>query len=319
MKITVIVPTYRRPKDLDRCLNALKQQTHPADEIIVTVRDTDTETWEFLEEFGYQTLPLRIVTVRTTGVVAAMNAGLDVAQGDIIAFTDDDAAPRTNWLQRIEAYFITDERIGGVGGRDFLYRNGQLVQGEKKVVGKLQWFGRAIGNHHLGIGEAREVDVLKGVNMSFHRAAIGERRFDRRMKGTGAQVHFELGFCLALKKAGWKIIYDPKIVVDHYSAQRFDEDQRSKFSNLSTVNRVHNETLILLENLSFLESIVFLFWAVFIGTRASRGLLQCLRFLPEEGSLTGKKFLASLQGLWQGWQTWRQTRVENINIDGIQA
>ena len=319
MSITVIVPTYRRPQDLARCLEALKNQTRPANEVIVTVRDTDSETWDFLKEFDQESLPLCTVTVKVTGVVAAMNTGLDVAQGDIIAFTDDDAAPHPDWLEKIEAHFLADKLLGGVGGRDILYKNGELVKGEKKVVGKLQWFGRAIGNHHLGIGEAREVDILKGVNMSFRRGAIGGLRFDKRMKGTGAQVHFELAFCLALKRAGWKLIYDPKIVVDHYFAQRFDEDQRGKFSEIATINRVHNQTLVLLEHLSPLKRTLFLSWAILVGTRANRGFLQYLRFLPSESFLAGQKLLASFQGLWQGWQTWRQTRVENMKVDGIKV
>jgi hypothetical protein len=44
-----------------------------------------------------------------------------------------------------------------------------------------------IGNHHLGVGEPREVDVLKGVNMSYRRTAIADIHFDERMRGTGAQ------------------------------------------------------------------------------------------------------------------------------------
>ena len=320
MSITVIVPTYRRPHDLARCLEALKNQTHPVDEIIVTVRDTDSETWDFFKEFNRDSLPLRIVTVKVTGVVAAMNAGLEVARGDIVAFTDDDAAPHTDWLARIEAHFAADKLVGGVGGRDILYRNGRLVEGEKKVVGKVQWFGRAIGNHHLGVGEAREVDILKGVNMSFRREAIDQMRFDRRMKGTGAQVHFELAFCLALKQRGWKLLYDPNILVDHYSAQRFDEDSRDRFSKLAAVNRVHNESLILLENLSPLRRTIFILWVILLGTRSNRGLVQSLRFLPHEGLFAGTKLLVSYQGFWQGWQTWRNTRIDTeTTINRINA
>ncbi len=303
MNITVIVPTYRRPQDLARCLEALKVQTCPADEVIVTVRDTDAATWDFLQEFDHESLLLRTVTVKVTGVVAAMNAGLDVAQGDIIAFTDDDAAPHTDWLERIEAHFLADELIGGVGGRDILYENGQLVKGEKNVVGKLQWFGRAIGNHHLGIGEPREVDILKGVNMSFRQTAIDGLRFDKRMRGTGAQVAFEIAFCLTLKRLGWKLIYDPMIQVDHYSANRFDEDRRYQFNKIAWTNGIHNQTVALLDYLSPIQLVMFLVWSVLIGTRHARGLLQLLRFLPSEGKLAAQKWFASLHGFWQGWQT----------------
>jgi glycosyltransferase involved in cell wall biosynthesis len=306
MKITVIVPTYRRTKDLTRCLEELQKQARPADEVILVVRDTDTETWDFLKKFDASALPLRTVTVRVTGVVAAMNTGLEVATGDILAFTDDDAGPHLDWLERIEAHFLADERVGGVGGRDWVYHGTELEDGARDVVGQVQWFGRVIGNHHIGIGEAREVDVLKGVNMSFRRTAISGLRFDERMRGTGAQVHFEVAFTLALRRAGWTLIYDPKVAVDHFRGQRFDEDQRDRFNALAMTNAVHNETLILLEHFSGLQQLVFLTWACLVGTREAPGFAQWLRFSRQEGDLARKKLLASLHGRWQGWLSWQE-------------
>ena len=41
MMITVVVPTYRRPRDLGRCLDGLGKQSRPADEIAVVVRESD--------------------------------------------------------------------------------------------------------------------------------------------------------------------------------------------------------------------------------------------------------------------------------------
>jgi cellulose synthase/poly-beta-1,6-N-acetylglucosamine synthase-like glycosyltransferase len=305
LTISVVIPSYRRPKDLARCLDALKKQKHPANEVLVVVRDTDTETWTFVQTLNPEFLPLRTATVSVSGVVAAMNAGLDAACGNIIAFTDDDAAPHTDWLERIEAHFLSDSNIGGVGGRDWVYHGTQLEEGERKVVGQVLWFGRVIGEHHLGVGEAREVDVLKGVNMSFRRSAIKEMRFDERMRGTGAQVHFELAFCLPLRRAGWKPIYDPRVAVNHYPAKRFDEDRRNEFNDMAMMNQVHNETLVLLENLPSVRRAVFLVWALLVGTQDALGFVQCLRFLPSQGSLAGQKWFASLRGRWQGWLSWR--------------
>ncbi|MEG4280883.1 glycosyltransferase [Microcoleus sp. MON1_C1] len=306
LTISVVISSYCRPKDLARCLDALKKQKRPADEVLVVVRDTDTETWTFVQTFNPEFLPLRTATVSVSGVVAAMNVGMDAASGDIIAFTDDDAAPHTDWLALMEAQFLSDSNIGGVGGRDWVYHGTQLEEGERLVVGQVQWFGRVIGEHHLGVGEAREVDVLKGVNMSFRRSAIGQMHFDPRMRGTGAQVHFELAFSLALKRAGWKLIYDPKVAVNHYPAPRFDEDQRNRFNDIALLNAVHNETLVLLENLPSTRRTAFVIWATFVGTRDSPGFLQWLRFLPKEGTLAGQKLVASLRGRWQAWETWQQ-------------
>ena len=307
MKISVVVPTYQRPPDLARCLTAFKAQIRPVDELWVIVRDTDRETWQFLKDFERGSLPLHTATVTEIGVIAAMNIGIDSATGDIVAFTDDDAAPHSDWLERMEAYYLADENVGGVGGRDWVYHGTKLEEGSRPVVGKLQWFGRLIGNHHIGSGGGREVDVLKGVNMSFRREAIANLHFDQRMRGSGAQVHFEVVFSLTIRQKGWKLIYDPQIAVDHFPAQRFDEDQRNSFNAQASVNAIHNETVALLSYLTPLRRFVFVIWAIAIGTTEAFGLVQWLRFLSKDGDVARQKLLASWQGRWQGWQTWQKS------------
>jgi hypothetical protein len=221
-------------------------------------------------------------------------------------------------LRRIEAHFLADDVLGGVGGRDYIFTNNKLWEGEAQQVGRLLWFGKIIGNHHLGVGESREVDVLKGVNMSFRRTAILDSRFDSRMLGSGAQVHFEVEFCLRLKKAGWKLIYDPQVAVNHYFAQRYDEDQRGKFNELAFFNEVHNETLALMEYFSSIERFVFFIWAIGIGHCRALGFLQLLRFLPIEGALAFHKLLISIKGRWMGWLTWRNSKqIDGNNLNGI--
>jgi glycosyltransferase involved in cell wall biosynthesis len=314
MLISVIIPTYRRPQDLQRCLEALGNQVRSADEIIVIVRDVDEETWKLANQVATQDiLPLRACRVERPGVIAAMNVGLVHSKGDIIAFTDDDAAPHRNWLKNIEAHFRSDDQIGGVGGRDFLYINNELARGEAAVVGKLKWFGSAIGNHHLGVGLPREVDILKGVNMSYRRKAIVGMSFDKRMLGSGAQVHFELMWCLSLKKRGWKLIYDPNVAVDHFQSPRFDEDQREKFENFNfraLGNQVHNQTLSILENVAPSQRFVYLMWSLLVGTQGAFGLVQFLRFLPRYKRTSMKMLFASVYGHWQGFLTWSGSKNE---------
>jgi cellulose synthase/poly-beta-1,6-N-acetylglucosamine synthase-like glycosyltransferase len=306
--ITVIIPTYRRPKDLVRCLEALGQQTRPPNEVLVIVRDNDAETLTLLNKSCLESLlSLRLVEVKVPGQIAALNAGLNEAKCEIVSITDDDAVPSSKWLARIEEHFLSDKNIGGVGGRDWMYIDNQLIDGEREIVGKVQWFGRTIGEHHRGIGESREVEILKGANMSYRKTAIGNLRFDERLLGSGAEVHNDLAFSLSIKKAGWKLIYDPLVEIDHYHGKRFGEDQRGQFNEIAWFNEVHNGTLALMEYLPFVRRIVFTIWSVFVGTRKSFGLLQWLRFFPKEGELASKKWIVSMQGFWKGWQTWRQS------------
>jgi len=242
-----------------------------------------------------------------------MNLGFESAQGDIISVTDDDAAPHIDWLERIEAHFLASDRLGGLGGRDDIHINGILQESPAQpapslLVGQLQWWGRMVGNHHLGSGVAREVDILKGVNMSFRRIALAGLPCDERLKGTGAQVHFEVALSLGVKQQGWQILYDPTVVVDHYLSRRFDEDQRNAFNALACSNIAHNETFILLSHLPPLRRAVYIAWGLLVGVRGTPGLVQVVRFLPKEGLSVWQRWRAAMQGRWQGWQTWQASR-----------
>lgn len=313
MNITVIVPTYRRISSLERCLTGLAGQLRMPDEVLVIARKSDSGTLQFLSGFRQRhegRLNLRIACVEGPGVVTALNAGLDRMSGDIAAITDDDAVPRRDWLHRIEAHFRSDPSLGGLGGRDWVHENGRLLEGAKRAVGKIQWFGRVIGNHHLGIGGPREVDLLKGVNMAFRREAIGPIRFRTCLRGTGAQVYNEMDFCLQVKKAGWKLVYDPAVAVDHYPAPRFDPDKRNVFHAESLTNRVHNETFALMSYLGRGRSFLYLIWVFAVGSSASPGFLQWLRLLPKSPALAGQMWRAAMKGRIQGLQTWRRMKGE---------
>lgn len=311
ISISVVIPTYRRPDDLKKCLEALKKQTRTPDQTIVVIRNTDLETRSFVEDYNSTTLSLCIANVTNSGQVAALNAGLEEATGDIIAITDDDGVPHRHWLEKIEAHFYADPELGGLGGKDWMYVGDRLVTGEEKTVGKVQWFGRTIGNHHLGVGRPREVEILKGANMSYRRDAISNLRFDHRLLGTGAEVHNDLAFSLNVKKAGWKLLYDPEVEIDHYHGQRFDEDVRGTFNKTAWFNEVHNDTLVLLDYLSFVRRNIYLIWTILVGTRKGYGLVQLLRFLPKEGMLSGIKWWLTMKARWQGWLTHQRTSSRN--------
>lgn len=300
LTVSVLVPTYRRPDDLARCLTALTKQSLPPDQVVVVSRDTDAQTYPVIAMFAAPRLPLQSVTVSLPGQVHALNAGLHAVTGDIVAITDDDAAPWPDWIERIVGHFEADRNVGGVGGRDRMHLGGVLQDGRARVVGKIHRLGKHIGNHHLGYGEPREVDVLKGANMSYRAASIQGRRFDTRLRGAGAQLHNDLAFSYGLRCAGWKLIYDPAVVVDHFLALRFDEDQRGTFNPTALINAVFNETLIRLEPLAPFERVAYMLWAVGVGTRAAPGVVQWIRFGVRQPRLATAKLLAALRGRIEG-------------------
>ena len=310
METSVVIPTYKRTIDLKRCLEGLSRQILLPNEVIIVVRDTDFETKYLLENINIKKINIKSVIVSKSGVVSALNEGVNHSKGDIIAFLDDDAVPSIIWLEKIVEYYKQDTNIGGVGGRDLIFEKGVPVSNSfKHTVGKLQWFGRVIGNHHLGTGGYREVDVLKGVNMSFRREAIGQHRFDNNLKGTGAQVGNELAFCLLVKKDGWRLIYDPDLIVEHYPAVRHDEDKRKTFNETAYYNAVFNDTYIIASNFnSYFRNAIFYAWSILLGTSDKVGLTQWMRLFNKRENDTTKKFIICQKARLDGIKTWHLKR-----------
>jgi GT2 family glycosyltransferase len=311
--ISVIVPSWRRPADLERCLRALAAQARPPLEVVVGARARDDDTVRIADAVRAATgLTVRVATTPEPGVIAAMAMALGECRGDIVALTDDDAEPRADWLQRLDACF-DDPTVGGAGGRDWQPKE----RGDRSDVGRVQWVGRVIGNHHLGSGPARAVDVLKGVNLAMRAPLLAAAGFDARLRGAGAQMFWELALCLPARRAGWTLVYDPAIAVDHHIAVRHDADQRHRgvFAPQAQSDAVHNETLVMLEHLSAVRRVAFLLWALLIGTRIEPGLLQAMRLTLSGDSDVVGKLAATLSGRLAGFNAWvREGRDASLGL-----
>lgn len=265
--LSVVVPSYRRPDALKRCLRALAGQSLAPLEILVVLRADDAESRIALSEVDY---PVEVVIVDQPGQVAALNRGCEAARGEFIAITDDDAAPRPNWLLTIAARFETDARIGAVGGRDAVHVDGRIVDGKAPTVGRVLWWGRLVGNHHLR-SHHQDVDFLKGGNMALR--ATARRPFDHRLRGEGAQVCNDLEVTWSIRRRGWRVLYDDEIVVDHYPAHRHDDDSRDQRSRRAQLDEEHNEAYALLLHASWWQRPILLGYRLLVGKRRAPGLL----------------------------------------------
>ncbi len=103
LRASIVVPTYRRPDLLNRCLAALVvQNLDPADyEVIVADNAADLETKQEVEKWsaGSGRRVRYLAAAHAPGPAAARNVGWQAAGGEIIAFTDDDCVPQPNWLE----------------------------------------------------------------------------------------------------------------------------------------------------------------------------------------------------------------------------
>jgi GT2 family glycosyltransferase len=114
---TVIVPTFGRPAAIGRCVEALGRLDYPRDRLeILIVNDGGADLLP--EEISSRApgFTVRIVTQTNRGPASARNHGARVAQGEVIAFTDDDCRPEPAWLATL-ARGVQAEPAALVGGR----------------------------------------------------------------------------------------------------------------------------------------------------------------------------------------------------------
>lgn len=308
MKHTVAIPSYRRPDSLRRALEGLMIQERPVDEVIVGARREDEETQRVAREFESK-LPINLQLVDGPGMITPVNRAFDTASGEIVSLIDDDAIPHRDWARRIIEVFEAEPDLAGLGGKDHIFANGHWFDGQSKVVGIVKWYGRMQGNHHLGIGPRRDVDVLKGANMSFRMSSLGTTRMDTRLRGTGAGVNCDLKLSLDLRAQRKRLAYDPAIVVDHYPGPRGIDDERAPLEPADYERQAFNLTLSLLDYLSFPGKIVLSLYALSIGLRNPYcGALKTLAYRRRLGYIPWKRGLASARGVLAAWKAHRAHR-----------
>lgn len=125
LRVSVVVPTFKRPDLLDRCLTALIAQEFAAtDYEVIVVDDAACEETkrqvqclaERVELSGHTIRYMPVTAVRHPhGPATARNIGWRSAYGEIIAFTDDDCIPTQGWLKAGVAALV--DGIAGASGR----------------------------------------------------------------------------------------------------------------------------------------------------------------------------------------------------------
>lgn len=110
VKVSVIIAAYRRDKELDRLLDALKKQTFEDFEVVI-VHDGPTDHKPKKYPFGV----VYAVNSKNIGKCATMNRAIKSASGEVIAQTDDDCIPDKDWLEKGVKYFENKNVVGVEG------------------------------------------------------------------------------------------------------------------------------------------------------------------------------------------------------------
>ena len=229
---SVIVCTLGK-RTLEKCISSLCKQTYKKMEIIIVCSDRSKIDHEIVRKVG-KTIPLKLIEQNDKGVPNARNCGVKAAEGDVIAFIDDDAVADKGWLENLVKTYDFSANIGAVGGlilsssnkmfqrRPFL---GSKMSSAKKAifhyliydcasnaVGKIFRSGACTKNFDK-CKVLIEVDHLRGCNMSFRKDVLESVGFDENYYGIYNDE--ETDAFVRVKKKGLKIICNPKAIVFH--------------------------------------------------------------------------------------------------------
>lgn len=116
VSFSIIIPTFRRPRQLVSCLQALSRLDYPRDRFEVIVVDDGTPVSLEPAVASFQDrFDLTLLVQANAGPAAARNRGAARARGQFLAFTDDDCAPAPGWLRALGSALARwpDHMVGG--------------------------------------------------------------------------------------------------------------------------------------------------------------------------------------------------------------
>jgi glycosyltransferase involved in cell wall biosynthesis len=231
VNVSVVLCTYNRAQLLRRALAALAaQRTAPrlTWELVLVDNNSNDGTKDVIEAFKPSSpFPIRHLFEGRQGKSIALNTALEAAEGDVLAFTDDDCRPEATWLQDI-VDCMERWAADGVGGR--ILPEWSVPPPPWLATDRHLWTSIAM----LDDSEVRRVELgpwqrangfrVWGANMAFRRAAfdaVGGFNPASGPRGLKKYSHEEIELVRKLVEAGKVIMYDPAPTVHHWvSAER---------------------------------------------------------------------------------------------------
>lgn len=205
---TVVVPTYGRPRHAAACLRALATQTFREPWEVVVVDDGSPEPPDLGNVLQADGSRLRVVRQANAGPAAARNRGAAEADGEFIAFTDDDCRPHSLWLETLVAK--ARQRPGAlVGGTTINGLPGELFASTSQMIVDFVY-------EHFN-ADRENAYFLASNNILCPSARFRELGgFDRTFSRAGAE---DRDFCDRWRMMGWPIVWWPEARVEHRHSQ----------------------------------------------------------------------------------------------------
>lgn len=193
LSVAVVIASLGRPDLLQQMKSLIEAQTRQPEILLFSVV-SDSDVPE-----GFAEDETCVVIKGKKGLTAQRNNAINWLAGryDIILFYDDDFVPATTSVEGVERFFRTHPDVVGASGRvvaDGINGAGYSLEQAQEFLQKLEEDG-----HRLNCIVA-SLHGLYGCNMAYRSEAIGDARFDERLKLYAWQE--DIDFAGSLKPKG---------------------------------------------------------------------------------------------------------------------
>ncbi len=199
MNVSVIVPVYNAHESINRCIEALLDQTYQREKYeVIVVDDGSTDgTADIIKDY-----PVKYIYQKNQGPAAARNKGAKQARGDIILFTDSDCVAANNWIEEMVRPFQSTEVVAVKG----VYRTNQ-----KSLTARFAQI--EFEERFEMLKKVKSIDMVDTYSAAFRREIfLKEGGFDESFPVANNE-DTELSY--KISKAGYKMVFNPNALVYH--------------------------------------------------------------------------------------------------------
>ena len=188
MLISVVVPTRNRPRDVEKLLASIKQQTRLPDELIVVDQSPNDETHVVFVDATDPRLRDRSTYVHSSsirGVSTARNFGIARAKGDVVVFLDDDVVLTPDCMEQMEAAFTAHPDYAGIGGVELQMEHvamSYILYYDLFFLGPFRDPKYRISRNWRNLEGIQRATSLKTCLAGFRRDFLARHRFDERWR-----------------------------------------------------------------------------------------------------------------------------------------
>lgn len=209
--LSVIIPVYNTGKYVKKCIDSVINQTYKDLEIIVIDDGSTDDSYNVLTEIRKKDNRIKIKKQTNQGVSKTRNRGIEIAQGDLIAFVDSDDCLDLDMYEILIKNLDTTNADVSACALIYNYNYEKMIPqiGKGSKVDILTFEGRA----DILLSLTRKDNSIEGLtpNKIYKRSIIGEHRFDDKIRMCEDSL-----FAWSVLRECAKVCYTPAQMYHYY-------------------------------------------------------------------------------------------------------